>query len=51
MFCRAEVWQHLVDAQTNQDLLSLPAMVAEYNVLLVAFCQKLIRVVQPVLVD
>jgi hypothetical protein len=51
MFFRVEVWQHLVAVQTNQDLPILVAMVAEHNVPLVASGQKLIRVVQPILVD
>jgi hypothetical protein len=51
MFFLVEVWQHLVDVQTNQGLPVLVARVVEHNVLLVAFCQKLIRVWWPVLVD
>jgi ABC-type uncharacterized transport system substrate-binding protein len=51
MFFQVEVLWYPVDAQTNQGLPILVAMVAEHNVPLVASCQKLIRVVQPVLVD
>lgn len=51
MFFQVEVWQHLVDVQTNQALPVQVAVVAEHNVPLVASCQKLIRVVQPILVD
>jgi hypothetical protein len=51
MFFQAEVLWYPVDVQTNQDLPVQMAMVAEHNVPLVASGQKLIRVVQPVLVD
>jgi hypothetical protein len=51
MFFQAEVLWYPVDVQTNQDLPALRARVVEYNVPLVASGQKLIRVVQPVLVD
>jgi hypothetical protein len=51
MFFRVEVLLCPVDVQTNQDLPVLVAVVAEHNVPLAASCQKLIRVVQPVLVD
>jgi hypothetical protein len=51
MFFQVEVLQYPVDVQTNQDLPVQVARAAEYNVPLVASCQKLIRVVQPVLVD
>jgi hypothetical protein len=51
MFFQAEVLWCPVDVQTSQDLPILVAMVAEHNVPLQASCQKLIRVVQPVLLD
>jgi hypothetical protein len=51
MFSQVEVLWYLVDVQMNQDLPALAARAAEHNVLLVAFCQKLIRDVQPVLLD
>jgi hypothetical protein len=51
MFFQAEVLQYPTDVQTNQDLPVLVAVVAEHNVPLVASCQRLIRDVQPVLVD
>jgi hypothetical protein len=51
MFFQVEVWQHPTAVQTNWVLPVQAAVVVEYNVPLVAFCQKLIRVVQPVLLD
>jgi hypothetical protein len=51
MFFQVEVWPHPTAVQMNWVLLVQVAMVAEHNVPLVASCQKLIRVVQPVLVD
>jgi hypothetical protein len=51
MFCQVEVWQHLVDVQTNQGLQIQVVVAAEYNVPLAASGQKLIRVWWPVLVD
>jgi hypothetical protein len=51
MFFQAEVLQYPTDVQTNQVLPTQVVVVAEHNVPLVASCQKLIRVVQPVLVD
>jgi hypothetical protein len=51
MFFRVEVWPHPTAVQMNQVLLVQVARVVEHNVPLVASCQKLIRVVQPVLLD
>jgi hypothetical protein len=51
MFFQAEVLWCPVDVQKNQDLPVLVAVVAEHNVPLVASGQKLIRVVQPILLD
>jgi hypothetical protein len=51
MFFRVEVLWCPTDVQTNQVLPVQAARVAEHNVPLVVSYQKLIRVVQPVLVD
>jgi hypothetical protein len=51
MFFQAEVLQCPTAVQKNWVLPVQVAVVAEHNVLVVASGQKLIRVVQPVLVD
>jgi hypothetical protein len=51
MFFRVEVLQYPTAVRMNWVLPVLRAMVAEHNVPLAVSCQKLIRVVQPVLVD
>ena len=50
MFFQVEVLQYPVDVRTNQGLPILQARVVEHNVPWQASGQKLIRVVQPVLV-
>jgi|TARA_R110000868_G_scaffold39645_2_gene137817 hypothetical protein len=51
MFFRVEVLWYSTAVQKNWALPVQVAVVAEHNVLVVASCQKLIRDVQPVLVD
>jgi len=51
MFFQVEVLWCPAAVQTTQDLQILQAVVVEHNVPLAASGQKLIRVVQPVLVD
>jgi hypothetical protein len=51
MFFQVEVWQHPAAVQTNLVRPVQVAVVAEHNVPSVASGQKLLRDVQPVLVD